>query len=388
MRLFRDFNPITGELTCSGGTSLEEVLRHFSPLGWFPPVVPGTKFVTIGGAIANDIHGKNHHSAGTFGRHISSLTLLRSDRPAPIPCSPTKNKELYEATIGGLGLTGIILQATFQLKRISSSWLNTKSVPFSSIDEFFTLESEAQQHSPYTVAWVDLCAKGSSAGRGIHMSGDFLTNDEVNVYRKTLAGRGSLPHKTAGSLPVPPIPFNLLSKESVSLFNWGYRNWNSLRKKSQGVLQHYNPFFFPLDSLKGWNSVYGPNGFFQYQSVVPLANGAESTKEMIRCVSSANAGSFLSVMKTFGKIQSPGLLSFPTEGFTLAMDFPNRGEKTLQLLKRLDEIVTAAGGRLYPAKDARMSKELFQNQYPNWKAIEALRDPRINSAFWERTTGK
>mgnify|MGYP003586256504 FL=1 len=369
LRLMEHFDPETGELRCGGGTSLEEILEAFAPRGWFPPVVPGTKFVTVGGAIANDIHGKNHHVEGTWGCHVQNLVLLRSDFEAPVRCSKTENTELFEATIGGLGLTGIILSATIQLKKIGSTWLKTESIPFGSLDEFFTINEASQ--SPHTVSWVDLCAKGVALGRGIYMKGDFLNDGRYGIHKKPLL-----------SVPMEAPNF-ALNRWTVEAFNKVYQSKNRAKKEKEA---HYEPFFFPLDAVTGWNKIYGRRGFYQYQSVIPMRDAKEATKEMLKEISKQGQGSFLAVMKTFGRVPSPGWLSFPKEGFTLALDFPNNGEKTLRLMEGLDAIVGDAGGRLYPAKDGRMPGRHFRRQYPEWKKLEGLRDPKINSSFWRRMT--
>lgn len=370
LRLFEAFSPDTGELTCGGGTSLEEILLEFVPRGWFPPVVPGTKFVTVAGSIANDIHGKSHHSQGTWGRHVKSLVLLRSDREEPVRCSPTENPELFSATIGGLGLTGIIVSATIGLHRIASSTIDSALTPFGSIEEFFEINSACT--FPYTVAWVDLGAKGANTGRGIYISGDFAKGGGLTVHKKT-------------RVEAPGAPNWALNPLTVRAFNTLYR----MRARHHKIVPtHYEPFFFPLDAVGGWNKIYGKRGFYQYQSVVPMAAAEGATKEMLSAVAESGEGSFLSVMKTFGELPSPGLLSFPSPGFTLAMDFPNNGVQTLRLMERLDDIVGEARGRLYPAKDGRMSGERFRSQYPQWETLERLRDPKINSTFWRRTTSR
>lgn len=371
LRLFENFDPRTGDLTCQGGTTLDEILTTMVPKGWFPPVVPGTKFITVGGAIANDIHGKNHHLEGTWGCHIKELTLLRSDRPEPVRCTPNENSDLFAATIGGLGLTGIILSATFRMKPISSSKIEMESIPFGSIEAFLEI-NEASSESPYTVAWIDLCAKGPKAGRGIYMRGQHATNtDSLNTHS---------PKTTTLPLTAPNWALN---RVTVKGFNTIYR---ARVRKPKKELVHYNPFFFPLDSINGWNKIYGQRGFFQYQSVIPMESAKEATKKMLKEIAESKEGSFLAVMKTFGEIQSPGWLSFPQPGLTLALDFPNNGDKTLRLFERLDAILAQAGGRLYPAKDGRMRPESFQKQYPQWEKLEKLRDPKINSSFWRRVT--
>jgi FAD/FMN-containing dehydrogenase len=378
MRLIKNLNTAQGTITCSGGTSLEEILRATVPAGWFPPVVPGTKMVTAAGATANDIHGKNHHQQGTWGNHLTHLLLARSDTPTPIGCSPTQNKDLFEATIGGLGLTGIILETTIKLARIQNSQIDMESIPFGNLEEFMAV-NQASSGWPYTVAWIDTMGGSNKTGSGIYLRGEHSKRE------------GELKAHTEKPITVPlpegwdPQWLNLL------LNPWSLKTFNSLykwkKRKQEKIHLPYNPFFFPLDSVTNWNRIYGPRGFHQYQCVLPAGKGEiHATAEILHEVAASNQGSFLAVMKSFGATQSPGWLSFPMEGITLALDFPNKGQQTQNLLKRLDAIVRFCGGRLYPAKDARMSAEDFRFQYPKWQKLEALRDPKISSSFWRRTT--
>lgn len=360
------FDPATGALQCEAGVTLAHILRLSVPKGWFLPVTPGTKFVTVGGAIANDVHGKNHHRAGTFGCHIDSFELVRSDGNTYY-CSREHNTDLYRATIGGLGLTGVIVQATIRLKPIAACEIQAEAIPFVGLDEFLHLTGTSEAAGfEYTVAWIDCLSRKT---RGI-------------FHRGNHAKEGSLrePSRENGfSLPVN-LPSLLLNRCTIRLMNSGYYHWNSHRPKIK--LAGYDEFFYPLDSIQHWNRCYGKAGLVQYQCVVPESE--VSTFELVlREIADGGTGSFLGVIKKFGKVPSPGLLSFPRPGLTLALDLPRR-EKTLRLLDRLDEMVLGSGGALYPAKDARMSSAVFRSSYPSLPAFLPFVDPKFSSSFWRR----
>jgi len=362
------FDRATGVLRAEAGLSLDALLRLTVPLGWFAPVVPGTRHVTLGGAVANDVHGKNHHVAGSFGCHIRRLALRRTDG-ACYDIGPDGGP-LFAATVGGLGLTGVIEWIELQLAPIRSAEVEGEDVVFARLEDFFALARESEAW-PFTVAWVDCAAPAERRGRGI-------------FSRARWAEHGPLtPHGGAG-LPVPiEAPGFLLNRHSLHGFNALYL---ALGRRRAGRLrrQHYAPFFFPLDRLSHWNRLYGRRGMFQYQCVVPMTEGASAVGEILDAIAVAGDGSFLAVLKTFGAIPSPGMLSFPREGVTLALDFPNRGASTEALLARLDAIVQAAGGRLYPAKDGRMPTAMFRAGYPAWTRLAELIDPGIRSDFWRR----
>ncbi len=371
MNLFHSFDSKSGLLRCDSGMSLDQILQCFVQRGWFLPVTPGTKFVTVGGAIANDIHGKNHHQAGTFGCHVPRFELLRSDGSRQV-CSSAQNVDLYRATIGGLGLTGLITWAELKLIPITSAWIDMESLPFKHLDEFFTLNAESELTWPYTVAWIDGLASGAQLGRGIYLRGRHAERGTLQSHR---------PSKWT-------IPFNapnwLLNRWTVSVFNNLYYQVKGL-KNAKTI--HYDPFFYPLDGIHHWNRIYGRRGFYQYQTVVPMVGGPEAIKTLLHLIAESRQASFLAVLKTFGDTNSPGLLSFPRRGYTLALDFPNAGYKTIQLFRRLDEVVREVGGVLYPAKDACMNAKDFKRFYPQWEKLETLRDPHIHSSFWRRVTG-
>lgn len=366
---FIAFDAETGVLECEAGVLLAEVLALTLPRGWFLPVTPGTQLVTVGGAVANDVHGKNHHRAGTFGRHLLGFELLRSSGEA-FWCTPEQQTSLFAATIGGLGLTGLIRRVRLQLRRCDGPAIRGESLRYRNIREFFALSRESDRDWEYTVAWVDCLARGDSLGRGLFVRGN---HDAAPAS----AVRAS-PYRLA--VPIDP-PFSLIGSWTLKALNAAY-----YRKQGdvERALWHYRPFFYPLDGIRDWNRLYGPRGFYQYQCVLPPADAEAGIAEMLETISRSGQGSFLAVLKVFGELASPGLLSFPRPGATLALDFPNRGADTLRLLDTLDVITARCGGALYPAKDGRMSKALFAAAYPGLEAFERQVDPAFQSSFWRR----
>ena len=365
----------TGRIRVEGGFSLGELIETCLPQGWFPPVLPGTRQVTVGGAIANDVHGKNHHRAGTFGHHVTRLWLRRSDREYAVECSKEAEPELFHATIGGLGLTGVIVGAEIQLQRVHNGWMDVEFLPFETLEEFVGFTGVSDADWDYTVAWVDLMRAGDGQLPGIFMRGN---------HAPPLPGRkGHRPHKALARWPLelPVCPFN---RWTVRTFN---RLYHFRQKQRTGRFhQHYGSFFHPLDVLDDWNKLYGPGGFYQYQCVIPARTGLQPFREIFKVLAANGAVVPLAVMKQTGDLDSAGLLSFPMAGWTLAMDLPNQGGKTLRLFAELDRIVEEAQGRLYPAKDATMPAAFFQASYPDWQRLEAWRDPCIQSDFWRRVT--
>ena len=365
---FISFDQNRGILRCEAGVSLSEILRLVVPKGWFVPVLPGTQWVSVGGAIANDIHGKNHHRAGTFGAHVSCFELLRSNGERLV-CSMQQNSDLFRATIGGLGLTGLILWAEMRLRRVPGAAIAMERVRFGCLDEFLELAASDQNYE-YTVAWVDCLTRGRRLGRGLYLRGDHA------------AGSGG--SKSTGPrfrVPLDP-PSGLINRATMKLFNaFYYRGQlhNTIRRTVG-----YQPFFFPLDSVGEWNRLYGPDGFFQYQCVVP--DDPRTMALLLTRIAESRQTPSLAVLKRFGNLKSPGLLSFPRPGLTLAVDFANRGPETVIFLGRLDDLVRDAGGAVYPAKDARMSPADFQRSYPTWHAFAAHVDPHFSSSFWRRVT--
>ncbi|MBX3042317.1 MAG: FAD-binding oxidoreductase [Candidatus Kapabacteria bacterium] len=365
---FISFDDKNGILEVESGVTLEQCIAFLIPRGWFLPVTPGTKLITIGGAIANDVHGKNHHVAGTFGCHIISFELLRSDLSRTY-CSREQNTELFNATIGGLGLTGIITKVKFQCTRCNGPMIDSENIKFRSFEEFFEVNAGSSDYE-FTVAWVNT----NSDGSGILSRGNFA---DANLQ----------PEKydyVSKSLPFP-VDYDFINPLSVAAFNFLY--YTKQLEDRQRLIIDYNPFFYPLDAVNGWNKAYGKRGFLQYQFVIPFENGLENLKSIFKIITAGGNSSFLTVLKTFGGIKSPGMLSFPKPGITMAIDFKMTGQKILDILDLSDKIVRDAGGILYPAKDARMSGEDFRYFYPQWKEFKQYIDPKFSSGFWRRVTG-
>ena len=368
---FIQFDQKSGLIRCDSGVTLQEILRLVVPRGWFLQVTPGTQFATIGGCVANDVHGKNHHDAGTFGHHVNAFELLRSNGDRLL-CSKNENTDYFAATIGGLGLTGLISWVEIQLKSASSPFMIVETKKFQNLTQFWEMNAEAEANYPYTVSWIDCLSTGQSQGRGVLFAG---THADATVDEPPHKGR---------QLPFPvESPISLVNNLSLKAFNAVYYG-RPLKKEP--VVQHYAPFFYPLDSINNWNRMYGKKGFYQYQCVIPHLASKEAIAALLSEISKSGQGSFLAVLKTFGTIPSIGMLSFSRAGTTLALDFPNRGPKTLNLFSKLDAIVTAHGGALYPGKDARMSTALFQQSFPQWSSFVQYIDPEFSSHFWQRVT--
>ena len=362
------FDTQRGVLCCEAGVLLSEILELAVPAGWFLPVSPGTKFVTVGGAIANDVHGKNHHRAGSFGCHVRQFELLRSDGSRRI-CSRSENPEWFGATIGGLGLTGVILWAEIQLHRVTAATMDIETIRFADLGGFFRLTEESDATFDYTVAWVDCASRGNSLGRGIFTRGNHARHDPAPARSP----------RSALGVPVE-LPRALVTDTAVRVFNaWYYR-----RPLQRIRRVPYDSFLYPLDRIRNWNRIYGRRGFFQYQCVVGPSDGRDAVAELLSRIAAAGGGSFLAVLKVFGSIPSQGVLSFPRPGITLALDFPNRGSETMRLLDRLDETVRSSGGAVYPAKDARMSADSFRHYFPRWRSFCEYLDPAFSSSFWRR----
>jgi len=374
---FIAFDPDTGVLHAEAGVLLRDIQRLFAPRGWMLPVTPGTQFVTLGGAIANDVHGKNHHVMGCFGDHVQSLVLLRTDGQR-LAVDRASHPDLMRATIGGLGLTGVILEATVRLRPVDSTWLHVESEPYTSLDDYFVLDAAAQADWEYTVSWID-CLSARSA-RGIFFRANHARREQAQAAG--LSERAPSPR--ARSMPLVP-PVSLVNALSLRAFNSAYFHWHARRRGAQW--QHHQPFFYPLDQVQHWSRMYGPRGFYQYQCVVPASVGRDATAALLQQIARSGQGSFLAVLKTFGACAPAGWLSFAMPGVTLALDFPNRGEDTLRLFDALDAIVREAGGRLYAAKDARMSRDMFEAGYPEHPGFNAWRDPGLSSALSRRCMG-
>lgn len=367
---FISFDPVDGRLIGEAGLSLSKILQIVAPRGWFLPTTPGTRFVTLGGAVANDVHGKNHHRAGAFGNHVLSLGLSRADGERMV-LSPTQNFDLFAATIGGLGLTGVIEWVEIQLARIDSTSLDVDIIPYGNLDEFWALADESVAGFEHTVAWIDCASGGAARGRGVFSRANWRQDGHFAVHGD----------ETWKTIPVE-VPEFALNRLTVRTFNAFYHAAH--RAKAGRARQHYARFLYPLDAIRNWNRMYGRRGMLQYQCVIPPESQRDGIGALLDEIIRAGQGSFLAVLKTFGEVPSRGLLSFPRPGATLALDFPNRGSDTLGLTNRLDRIVTAAGGGLYPAKDGRVSAAVFRASFPKWREFLAWKDPGMNSDFWRR----
>jgi FAD/FMN-containing dehydrogenase len=361
----------SGVLVAEAGVTHQEVLELAVPRGWFLPVTPGTQYVTLGGALANDVHGKNHHVRGTFGRHVRRFGLVRSDQP-PLCCSPQENPGLFAATIGGLGLTGVIEWVEFQLVPIQSAAIDAVNVRFAGLRDFFALSAEFDGSHEYTVAWVDCMATGAATGRGIFSAGNHASEGEM---------KAPAPRKLG--VPFTP-PLSAVNRITLRAFNTAYYGLRAPGRHRSAVW--YEPFLYPLDRILNWNRAYGRRGFQQYQCVIPERQAEPAIRELLQAIAASGSGSFLAVLKKCGDMASPGLLSFPLAGVSLAVDFPQQGALGRELFPRLDRIVREAAGRLYPAKDAHMSGADFRAAYPDWQRLAAVRDPALCSRFWRRVT--
>lgn len=343
-----------GLLHCGAGLTIDELLKICIPRGWFPAVVPGTKFVSIGGAIAADIHGKNHHLDGSFCDFVDSFSLALAGGKI-LTCSRSENTELFHATCGGMGLTGMIIDATLRLEKVSSVFIKTRSLATGSLRETIDL-LEQNNSARFVVAWLDCLAQGEEMGRGIVHVGEFDDSKRLKI------------HKRWG----PTVPFStpslFLNKYSMQFFNNLYYKLNAGDAESN---ESYDEYFFPLDSIGNWNLLYGRKGFLQYQFVLPVETANEGMKTVLMKVAHAGKGSFLAVLKKFGEGNS-NLLSFPRNGLTLTLDF-KREASLFPLLDELDEIVIEHGGRHYLAKDARLSESVFKAGYPEWEQFVAIK---------------
>jgi len=366
-----DFNADTGVLTAESGITLAQILDFAVPRGFFLPVTPGTKYVTLGGAIANDVHGKNHEVAGSFGNHVPCFELVRSDGTSRL-CSATENPDWYAATIGGMGLTGLITWAQLRLKPIVSRLIDYEGIQFHGIDEFLEIK-QRYKHVEYNVSWLDCVSTGKNFARGIFMPGD----------------HSKVPAKLSPS-PEPKLifPFEApgfaLNRTTVSIFNTVF--FHKQMKPHVKTMQDYEPFFYPLDKVLRWNRMYGKNGLVQFQYAIPWEHAKEGTIAILHEIAKSGLASFLAVLKAFGEIPSLGMMSFPYAGIMFALDFPIKADLTFPLMRRLGDMTLEFGGRLYPAKDAAMTASQFQAFYPQWQQFAQYRDPMLTSSFWERVT--
>lgn len=376
---FMAFDPETGVLRCEAGVTLADIIALVVPHGWFLPVTPGTKYVTIGGAIANDVHGKNHHRMGTFGRHVRRFELIRSDGSVR-ECSATEQADWYAATIGGLGLTGFISWAEIQLTRIGSARIAVETTRSGSLEETIACLHAYDASHDYTVAWIDCTQRGKRVGRGHVIAGEF--EERIKSQESRIENRE---FKTSVLVNVPfQAPNILLNKWSIKAFNTLYYHRQQAHVR-RGVTR-IDPFFYPLDIVGRWNYLYGKRGFVQWQCVIPYDGDPKAMHTILSAIERAGMASFLAVLKVFGSMPSPGMLSFPQPGLTLALDFGQDGAPLLRTLDALDAIVSDMGGRIYPAKDARMSARHFRSMYANLAAFTPYIDPHCTSTFWQRVS--
>lgn len=352
---FQAFDQTTGLLTCAAGVSLDELLRVFVPRGWFLPVTPGTRFVTIGGAIASDVHGKNHHIDGSFCDHLTGMELLLGNGER-VHVSPTDKPDLFHATCGGMGLTGVILSATLRLKPIRSSAIVETTIKAPDLDAVLTA-FDANAEATYSVAWIDCLARGKQLGRSLLMLGEHAQEGPLTVQARQ-------------PLLVPlDMPARLLNHATVQAFNTLYYRKTRAPRHTRHI--PFEPFFYPLDTLSNWNRLYGRPGFVQYQFVLPKAAGVTGLHEVLERIAASGRGSFMAVLKAFGK-GNDNPLSFPMEGYTLALDFKAE-PAVFELLDQLDKLVLDYGGRLYLTKDARMNEATFKAGYPRWQEFDEIR---------------
>lgn len=374
------FDEANGIVTCQSGLLLSDLLQIIVPRGWFLPVTPGTKFITVGGAVASDVHGKNHHVDGSFSRHVVSMSVLTGTGETFV-CNADTNSDLFWATCGGMGLTGIILDVKFRLKRINTAYIRQKQIKARDLDEVMDLFEE-NANATYSVAWIDCLKRGKSFGRSILMLGEHATVDEVKREHVLVPKEKAL-------MTVPfYFPSFVLNGFSMKIFNALIYGKNYKRVMNSVV--HYDGFYYPLDSILSWNKIYGKRGFVQYQFVLPIERSKEGLIDIMTRISKRGTGSFLAVLKLFG--EQDNLISFPMRGYTLALDFPIQ-PGLFEFLDELDKVVADYGGRIYLSKDARMKKEIFWQTYPHADAFrEILRkydpDNRFVSRLSQRLTLK
>jgi len=378
-----DFDPGTGLLQAEGGARLDRVIDCFLPQGFFPVVVPGTAQVTLGGLFACDVHGKNHHRDGSFARQVEALTLI-DGQGRRRKLSPTKEKQAFYATAGGMGLTGFIQELSLRLMPVESAYLNVDLERSGSLEETLAKMRQDDGAYRYSVSWVDGLARGKHLGRGVLMRGNWCPREELPASLR--ANPYNYSKKFSWPVPMTP-PLGLVHPWNMRIFNEAF--YRKHPRKKRRVLQSAPDFFFPLDAVQGWNRLYGPGGFQQYQCVLPMAEAERGLQQLLERIARAGVASFLAVLKFMGASLAEAPLSFPREGAILALDLPHRGAETLALLDELDQIVLARGGRLYLAKDARMSAESFRAMYPElpaWQKVRARLDPkgRLRSAMAER----
>lgn len=374
------FDPDSGWLEAEAGVSIEDILRVFVPRGFFPSVTPGTKFVTLGGAMGCDVHGKSHHVDGSFSNNVRAFDLLLSSGEV-VHVTKETHPDLFKATAGGLGLTGIVLSVQFKLNKIDNPLIEMESVRVESLDHFFEVSADSGAFTHH-MGWIDCVTRGKAMGRGIFMRGRHAPAGAEHTA-------GLIDRIKDAAHPLLSVPMNgpgwLLNHATIKAFNEVYFRRHPRGMKSS--LVHYEPFFYPLDAVRNWNKIYGKRGFLQYQIVVPKSPDHRAMRAVLDAITNSGMGSFLAVIKEFGPLDN-GWLSFPTPGITLALDFPNHGAPLLALLDRLDAITIEAGGRVYLGKDARLSQANFQRMYPEWQAWKAARDAADPRGLFRSSMGE
>lgn len=362
-----EFDRVTGILRCGSGTTIKQILNKITPVHWFLPVVPGTKNVSVGGAIANDIHGKNHHVKGSFGNHIVSLEIYRTD-VGLVECSNDKNSALFHATIGGIGLTGLIITATIQLIRIPSQFLDIENKPFGSIKEFIDLTTKVDSEYEYTVGWLN---STGTTGSGILQLANFCDIPKYNKNNRIIKER-NIPSFLAKSCKVNRILVKIINR----IYN--------IRMITNNGVRHFNDYLFPLDFITDWNKFLPSSGFIQYQCRIPYDNASDIITKLLELAFSAKTVSFLNVIKIFGLVEPNGFMSFPRQGVTLSIDFFKINAKTLEILDIMDNIVFNCGGAIYPAKDFRMNPKYFRRNFLHLEQFVPHIDPNFSSSYWRR----
>ena len=366
-----NFDIHTGLLTVESGVLLSQIIDNYLPEGWFPKVTPGSKFVTVGGMVACDVHGKNHHKDGSFGNYIEWLDLVTTDGEIK-RCSKKNNSELFNWTIGGMGLTGTILRVAFYLHPVRTSWIKQKTIPAKNIEHAFEI-FEKTLDVTYSVAWIDCLSSGNNLGRSIIITGEHaeISDLKPNIKQKPLALKKRFNIR---------IPFNfpsfILNSITIRVFNFFYYLLGN-KKKGYKIVD-YDTFFYPLDYISDWNKIYGQKGFAQFQCVIPLKNSLNGIRELLETISQSKSNSFLTVLKRFGK--QDNYLSFPIEGYTLSLDFPIT-KNNLDLMNQLDEITIKYNGQFYLAKDSRLNKKTFKRSDTKFEKYSRFRSQKMKKTF-------
>jgi len=366
---FLAFDEAKGILACEAGASLEEIIEYFAPRGWFPMITPGTKFVTIGGAIANDVHGKAHHADGSFVNCVLDFTIMLADGRV-LKASREENADLFWANFGGLGLLGTILTATIQLRKIETTYFVQKALPAKNLDDMLKAIDESDKDYSSSVAWIDSMATGKSLGRGVLTMGNHAVLADLPANLK--ADPLKLGKKSKLKVPFY-FPSFALNPFTVKILNFVI-NW---RQKAGAAIAHYDAFFYPLDIINDWNKGYGKRGFIQYQFVLPEENGKENIRKILTEITQSGCIPFLNVLKKFGEGQG-GLLSFPFKGYTFAIDFPITPQLK-PFTQKMDQMILSMGGRIYLGKDAYLDEATFKAMYPQhkeWLEIKRKYDPK------------